>query len=286
MSEKIRQIDSSEFPLLLNEISDPPQKLFTRGALPHKNNILLAVVGSRKYTPYGKSVCEHLISNLRGYPITIVSGLALGIDALSHQCALKADLQTIAIPGSGLNDRVLYPASNVSLAHSIINSGGGLLSEYNPDFKATVWSFPKRNRIMAGMSHATLIIEATEKSGTLITARLAMEYNRDVLAVPGSIFSPASTGPHKLIADGATPISNINDLLSALPIKISSERRTQTFENCTEHEKIILKNLNEPQTRDEIISKTQLSSQEINIAITLLEMKTYIKEQSGKIHRA
>ena len=134
-------------------------------------------------------MCKHLIEGLRGYPIVIVSGLAYGADAAAHRAALEVGLPTVAVPGSGLDWDILYPRANVGLAREILKAGGALLSEEEPETKAADWTFPKRNRVMAGLSRATLIIEAKELSGSLITARLTVEYNRELLVVPGSIFS-------------------------------------------------------------------------------------------------
>src|SRR3989338_8094698 len=202
----IRALKPEEYPKLLKEINDPPEQLRYEGELPREGNKLLAIVGSRKFTTYGREVCESLIAGLSGAPVTIVSGLALGIDSIAHRAALRADLQTIAIPGSGLDRKVLHPHSHVNLAEEIIENGGGLISEYDDLMPAGVWAFPRRNRIMAGLCHATLVIEAERKSGTLITSRLATEYNREVGAVPGSIHSPSSEGPHMLIRLGAALI--------------------------------------------------------------------------------
>ncbi|MEX0917527.1 MAG: DNA-processing protein DprA [Candidatus Paceibacterota bacterium] len=216
MTFPLRTIGPNEFPPLLNEIPDPPASLTVRGALPPPDMKLLAVVGSRNHTPYGKQVVEHLVSGLKGYPVGIISGLALGIDSLAHQAALNAGLYTLAVPGGGLNDSVIYPRSHLDLANQILVSGGGLLSEYAPDFKAQKWSFTKRNRIVTGMSHATLVIEAAERSGSLISARLASDYNRDVLVVPGDIFSEQSFGTHQFLKLGATPVTTPEDILLAL----------------------------------------------------------------------
>src|SRR3989344_1689451 len=186
--EEIRKLPKKEFPEGLIEIPQPPKELYIQGNLPSKEDgVLLAVVGSRRFTTYGRDVCEKIFSGLRNYPIVIVSGLAIGIDTLAHQNALKNGLKTIAMPGSGIDRKVLHPSSNRRLADEIIKSGGCLLSEYEPKLPAGAWTFPRRNRLMAGLSKAVLIIEAGERSGTLITARLATEYNRDVLAIPGSI---------------------------------------------------------------------------------------------------
>src|SRR3989344_5297892 len=162
MNWEIKKLTSGNFPPQLLEIPQPPKELF--------------IVGSRKYTTYGKEACEKLIEGLRGYPIVIVSGLALGIDSIAHKKALDVGLTTIAFPGSGLDPKVLYPATNAHLAERIVEAGGAVISEFEPDFRATPWSFPQRNRLMAGISDAVLVIEAEQKSGTLITSRLATEY--------------------------------------------------------------------------------------------------------------
>ncbi len=284
----IHEILPNDFPPLLREINDPPKKLFARGAVDPSlwvDRSLLAVVGSRKYSTYGKEVTRSLIAGLKSYPITIVSGLAIGIDAIAHESALESGLLTISVPGSGLSDKVLHPRTNRVLARRILEAGGALISEYEPDFVATVWSFPQRNRIMAGMSHATLIIEAGEKSGTLITARLAMEYNRDVLTVPGSIFASGSIGPHKLIRDGATPITESGDILEALHLKTHEETPLQIPLDVTEDELTLLTLLETDMLKDELIRACARPAHETNILITMLELKGYIQEHGGKIMR-
>lgn len=152
----ITYIKEEEIPLQLREIPRPPQKLSIRGKLPAPYNIGLCVVGSRKYSSYGKMMCEKIIEGLKGYPITIISGLALGIDGIAHTSAIKAGLSTLAVPGSGLREDVLYPRSHFDLALSILKNNGCLLSEFEDDFKATFYSFPQRNRIMAGLSKQSL----------------------------------------------------------------------------------------------------------------------------------
>ena len=142
-------LTKEQFPELLREITDPPKKLFIKGELPSEEMKFLCVVGSRKYSPYGKEVCRTLIEGLKGYDVVIVSGLALGIDAIAHEAALEVGLTTIAVPGSGLGDKVLHPSTNRNLAKRILDAGGALVSEFEEDFKATYYSFPQRNRIMA-----------------------------------------------------------------------------------------------------------------------------------------
>jgi len=285
----IRRLTGKDIPTNLLEIPGPPKVLYYQGKLPDfQQNIFLAVVGSRKYSSYGREVCEKLIAGLSNYPIIIVSGLAIGIDTIAHQSALKAGLLTLAIPGSGLDSRVLYPSTNRELANRILIAGGCLISESEPSERATIWSFPKRNRLMAGLCQATLIIEAEEKSGTLITARLALDYNREVFAVPGSIFSPSSKGTNKLIEQGATPIMTSEDILRALNFEIKEEK----------HEEINMKDLSLPEqkivellkrenlSRDEIIRQSKLKITEINSLLMILEIKGITKESGGEIHLA
>lgn len=282
MSFLIYQCDTSRFPRGLDEIPQPPKKLYYAGALPHGNNKILAVVGARKYTPYGKQVCEDLIDGLRGQPITIVSGLALGIDSIAHRAALRNGLQTIAIPGSGLDPNVLYPRSHVGLAQEIIKNGGGLLSEFEPNFTATPYSFPQRNRIMAGISDAILVIEAEQKSGTLITARMATDYNKDVLAVPGSLYSKNSSGPHLLLKLGATPVTCAEDILEALHLE---QKQTQLplEEDCSPDEQKVLGHLSFPRSRDELCELTELPIHSISSILMMLEIKGFVREEAGLI---
>lgn len=282
----ITQLEPGDFPPQLLEIPKPPKTLYKRGALPEQDSIFLSVVGARKYTPYGKEVCKKLIAGLSGYPIVIVSGLALGIDTIAHEAALDAKLQTIAIPGSGLDESVLYPRSNLGLAKRILQKGGCLLSEFDSKEKASTWTFPQRNRIMAGISKAVLVIEAEQKSGTLITARLATEYNRDVLTVPQSIFSSTSEGPFMLMRLGATPISKSEDILEALGL-LSTEAQTiytqKLFDDLNDIEKLIVDKLSSPLTKEELLEETSLDTQTLSTTLTMLEIKGVIKEILGKI---
>lgn len=281
MKFEIKKLESFEIPSQLLEIPQPPKQMYLVGNMPIEGNKLLAIVGSRKYSSYGKEVCEKLITGLKGQPITILSGLALGIDSIAHRAALENNLQTIAIPGSGLDESVLYPTSHLNLAREIVERGGGLLSEYDPKFHATPYSFPQRNRIMAGLADAVLIIEAEKKSGTLITSRMATDYNKDVLAVPGSIFSKASEGPHMLIRLGATPITCVNDLLEALHLE--PEQQSLNFEECTDDEIKILKLLGTPISRDELFEKADISIQELNSILMMLEIKGFTQENQGLV---
>lgn len=281
---KLEKLETIPAPLL--EIPQPPKSLWIAGALPSPETVLLTIVGSRKYTSYGKEVCEELIAGLRGYDIAIVSGLALGIDTIAHESAMRAGLRTIAVPGSGLDPAVLYPRTNLGLAQRILDAGGALLSEFAPDFRATDWSFPQRNRIMAGLAQATLLIEAGAKSGTLITARLATDYNREVLVVPGSIFSPASYGTHQFLKLGATPVTSSEDVLQALGFTPQApEQQTFDFSALPEAERAVMEYLTEAQNRDHLIEALEISASDANILLMKMEIAGLIVETPAGLRR-
>jgi len=288
MDDQIMIFEKEFWPESFLEIPQPPKKLFIIGNLPDpKEYTYLCVIGSRKYSSYGREVCEKLIEGLAGYPIVIVSGLALGIDSLAHESALSNELKTVAFPGSGLSSAVLYPRANFSLAQKIVAAGGCLISELDGDTKAAEWTFPQRNRLMAGISKAVLVIEAEEKSGTSITAKLATDYNKDVLAIPGSIFSPNSEGSNRLIREGATPIRHSQDLLEALGFKPQENQQSpnKIIEDCSDEEKEILLLLNNGMTRSELARELKKPISEINQTLSIMEIKGIIKESMGEIHR-
>jgi DNA processing protein len=282
---------AEKLPQLL-EIPQPPKELYIVGQLP-EDHIYVSVVGSRRYTDYGEHCCRELISGLRGKNVAIVSGLAYGIDQIAHRVAMNAKLPTIAIPGSGLDPSALYPRGHMQLAEEILYNGGCLLSELDPLEKAAPWTFPLRNRIMAGIAQAVLIIEAEEKSGTLITARLATEYNRDVLAVPGSIFSATSAGTNFLLRQGATPITCTNDLLQALGLL--EENKMFPFGTDTtviptrpdislEEQEVLNLLIISPISRDEIARRLNRKIHEISSTISILEIKGLIQEKFGQLY--
>lgn len=284
---QIRKLDKKEFPKAILEIPQPPKVLYIRGNLPEGNFIYLTVVGSRKYTSYGRDICQKLINGLKGYPIVIVSGLALGIDSIAHRSAIDSGLTTISFPGSGLDNFALHPQTNIRLAEEIEKSGGCLLSEFEPNFKATLYSFPQRNRLMAGISKAVLVIEAEERSGTLITARMALDYNRDVLAVPGSAFSSNSNGTNWLIKEGATPVTKSEDILIALGFEIEKPKLSdeEKYADCSKEEIKIINLLREPMPRDELIRASRLPTSEANALLSIMEIKELIKEELGEIRK-
>ena len=283
---KIIKLSKEEFPEKLLEIPQPPKQLYIRGEMPDwENQKFITVVGSRKYTSYGKEVCEKIVSELAGYDIVIVSGLAIGIDSIAHRTALQNNIQTLSVPGSGIDSSVIYPSMNKNLAEEIVSAGGCLFSEFNPDFKATTWSFPQRNRIMAGLADIILVIEASEKSGTLITVRMGLDYNKEVCTVPASILSHGAKGSNNLLHQGATPITcgrDILDLLGVLGDQDPKQKKLE-FENCSNEEKQILELLNEPLSRDELARKSEMSITKLNPLISLMEIKGLVKEVGGEI---
>ncbi|HEY4516420.1 MAG TPA: DNA-processing protein DprA [Candidatus Paceibacterota bacterium] len=286
MADDLKQLFPSDFPPLLREIPDAPKRLYLRGELPSADKKWLAVVGSRACTPYGRQAVEYLIGGLAGYPVVIVSGLAYGIDAEAHKAALKYGLQTVAVPGSGLDWNVLYPKANHGLAREILARGGALLSEEEPETAAADWTFPKRNRIMVGLSHATLVIEAKEKSGSLITAKLATEYNRDLLIVPGSIFSESSKGTHQFLRLGAQAATSPADILQTLGLEERTSAALELRTDLSESEIRVLHLIASPLSRDELIRALELPTTEVNVLLSTMELKGLIVESLGVVRGA
>jgi len=298
---EIHELARKEWPKQLLEIPQPPNRLWIRGALPPAGHKLLTVVGSRAMTRYGQEACEKLITGLAGYPISIVSGLALGVDTCAHKAALSAGLHTLAFPGSGLDDSILYPRSNRIFAKEILKAGGGMISEYAPDMPSHVRYFPERNRLMVGISDAVLVIEAGEKSGTLITARLASEYNRDLLCIPHRIGDPHAFGPHLFIRLGAALISDPLHILEALHIAPREGLTSGVAPSDLEDAELVVWNmLDEPMTRDEILrscldvvrptsdvgrTTSHIGTGEMLTALVALELRGLIKEEFGAWHK-
>jgi DNA processing protein len=277
----IRELARDEYPGALHEIPEPPKKLWMSGSLPPSGTKYLAVVGSRALTPYGREVCTNLVSGLAGYPISIISGLALGADAAAHRAALTAGLHTIAVPGSGLSERVLSPRSNLGLAKDILASGGALISEHELEYSPQPYDFPSRNRIMVGMADAVLIIEAGEKSGTLITARLSAEYNRELLCVPHRIGDEHGFGAHLFLRLGATLVTHPLHILEALRIPPQLEAATSS-PLLEGREQLFYQLLEEPKSRDTLVRLSKCSLTETLTALVTLELKGLAKEEFGK----
>lgn len=285
--------DFKNHPLLarLLELHDIPEKMYIAGKLPEvtideygrATPRILTVVGSRKYTTYGKLAIEKLLSSLAGSDVVIISGLALGIDSLAHETALKNNLITLAVPGSGLDAKVIYPRTHLSLAEDIVEASGGLLSEFEPTMSAAQWTFPARNRIMAALSDAVLVVEATEKSGTLITARQALELGRDIGAIPGDIFSDSSYGTNMLIKEGAYMVRNQDDLYDLL--HLTKQEHAETEYEYSKEEKMILEHLNEPIEKDTLMVRCGLPPDQFLMTISTLEMNGRIQETFGEVRK-
>ncbi len=270
------------YPALLKEISFPPQGLYFQGNLSVISSPLcLSIVGTRKMSSYGKLVLEKLLPDLISTGFVIISGLALGVDTLSHRLTLQNHGQTAAILGTGL-DRI-FPTLNTRLSQEIIQGGGVLISEYPLGTPAYKYHFPWRNRIISGLSPATLVIEAPNKSGALITANFALEQNREVLAIPGSIFSTTSQGTNQLIKAGAKVVTDIEDLLEEyqLPVKEKSNKNNPVLDNETEEIIYRAFNNHEPILVDKLIEMTNLKTDQILTTLTILELKGLIKDLGG-----
>jgi DNA processing protein len=275
-------LDDDDYPPLLKQIYDPPFTLFYKGTLNSiQDEFCLAVVGSRKFSSYGRQVTQNIVSNLAQNGITIVSGLALGIDSLAHQATLEAKGRTIAVMGCGLDQ--IYPAVHYGLAQKILESFGALISEYPPGTRPSKFTFPMRNRIISGLSLGTLIVEAGQKSGSLITAKTALDQNREVFAVPGNIYSLTSQGTNQLIQEGAKMITSANDILETLNLKqaIAQIESRQILPDSPEEAKILSHLSQEPIQVDKLIQLSQLPSSQLNATLTMMEIKGKIKNIGG-----
>jgi DNA processing protein len=215
-----------------------------------------------------------------------VSGLAYGIDAEAHRIALDMGLTCVAFPGSGLDWNVLYPRATVQLSKEILEKGGCLLSEFTPETRAADYTFPKRDRLMAGIAHATLIIEAKERSGTLITARMATEYNRELLVVPGSIFSAESAGAHQFLKLGATPVTEPADILKVLGLAANEPVALELREDLSDAEIQVLRIIAQPRSRDEVLDALALPVSEAQVLLSTMEIKGLLVEEFGVVRPA
>lgn len=297
----ILKITDQSYPYLLRQIYDPPQKLFYKGNLKVLSNTCIGIVGTRKFSDYGEEMTEKIIEELSVLNIAIISGLAKGIDTIAHKSAIKFNLPTIAVLGSGLDN--IYPKENRSLANEIAKNSL-LISEYEPQTEPLDFHFPLRNRIISGLSIATIVIEGPVKSGALITAKLALEQNREVFVVPGDIDRENSLGPLKLLQRGeAYPISSGKDVIEILKIqphlfnynstpnqsnsKQSNKKMQENVYNLTKEEYKILNIIprNRSISLDEIKKKVEIPINTILSIISILEIKDLIKTNNGKFSR-
>jgi len=275
----------AQYPRLLKAISDPPAFLFVRGTLRAEDSEAVAVVGTRAPTDYGKLVASRLCAELAAQGVTIVSGLARGIDTEAHRAALQAGGRTIAVLGSGVD--VIYPAENRSLARRIIEQGA-LISELPMGAGPDAPNFPRRNRLISGMSLGTLVVEAGDTSGALITANVALEQNREVFAVPGSIFNPKSRGTNRLIQEGAKLVMSAEDVLAELrpqlPSLVREAMRQSPNVVLTELEKKVLESLSHEPLHIDVISKNNgLSPAQTLTLLLSLELKDLVRQLAGKM---
>lgn len=265
-------VEDARYPALLRQITQPPPLLYVRGTLNPADEWALAVVGTRSPTSYGKEAARRLAGDLAGAGITIVSGLALGIDAIAHRAALEAGGRTIAVLGCGVD--CVYPERNRPLAEEIMSSGA-LISEYPLGTLPTPANFPPRNRLISGLSCGTLVVEAGERSGALITVAFALEQGRDVFAVPGSIFARTSAGTNRLIRDGAGLVSDAQDILEALnwtTATVQQEMQLTLPEDPVEAAVLELLSY-EPQHVDVLGRASGLAAPAVAATLAMLELK-------------
>ena len=272
--------DDQGYPQSLKEIEQPPPVLYLRGALLPDDDWAVAVVGTRRLTAYGRQVAEQVAGALAQNGITVVSGLARGIDGVAHQAAINAGGRTLAVLGNGV-DRI-YPPEHRRLAEQIIIHGG-LLSDYAPGTAPDAANFPPRNRIISGLSRAVVVVEAGETSGALITASFAAQQGREVFAVPGTILAAQSKGTNLLIQQGARPLLDFNDLLEALNLDhVIEHRAARSVLPADETEARLLGLLGaEPLHVDEIRAQADLPIEKVSAALVLMELKGMVRQVGG-----
>lgn len=286
--ENIRAVSFTDenYPALLKEIPSAPSILYIKSDLKLEElfiDPMIAVVGSRKMTSYGKQVAYSFARDLAVSGITVVSGMALGVDAEAHRGAIEGNGRTLAVLGSGLLDKNIGPRNNFELSRRIIRSGA-LISDFPPEIPGIPTNFPARNRLMAGLALGTLVIEAAKDSGSLITANLALEFNREVFSVPGPIFSPVSEGTNELIRSGAKVATGVKDVLEELNLeKMKEIRKARSIIPSSPEEEVILKNLSsEPTHIDKLVKLTKLKTSEVSGTLVMMEMKGIIKDIGGQ----
>jgi DNA processing protein len=280
--KKIKELKivDEEYPVLLKKIFNPPSSLYIKGKL-IKNEPCVAIVGARNCSDYGKEIAFSIAKNLARAGITIVSGMARGIDSFAHQGALEGGGRTIAVLGTGIDEQSIYPRENIGLSRKIIEKGGCLISEYPIGTKGLRQNFPERNRIIAGLCLGVLVVEAKIKSGALITARLAKIQKKEIFAVPGSIHLLNSKGPHFLIKKGANLVEGANDILKKLNFK---KRKGEKIIGENAEQFLILKSLAQGGLSiDKIIESTKLPAQIVSANLALMEIEEKIKNLGANV---
>jgi len=279
-------INDARYPTLLRQILKPPQQLYALGNVDLlQHPYLLAVVGSRRANEYGKRAAQQLLPPVIRAGVILVSGLAHGIDSLAHHACVELGSPTIAVLGSGTDEASLYPQTNIPLMRKIVETGGLVISEYPPGTKALLHHFPARNRIVAGIARATFIMQAAQRSGSLITGRLALESNRDVLALPGNITDPLAAGTNALIRDGAQCVLEAQDILDAFdlePEQVATHQAETIEHNLTTDQALLLKHLStEPMHIDVLIAKSHLPVHTISATLLELELLGTVEQIGG-----
>jgi len=277
---KILTWQDEAYPQRLKEIDQPPPVLYIRGEYLPDDLFAVAIVGTRRVTPYGRQITEELASYLAANGMTVISGLARGVDAIAHQATLKAGGRTIGILGSGVDK--IYPPEHRGLAEQMM-ARGAIISDYAPGTPPEASNFPPRNRIISGLSLAVVVIEAGETSGALITAEFAAEQGREVFAVPGSILAPQSKGTNKLIQKGAQPLLSVSDLMQALDITRVGEHKAarKTMPADETEAKLLTVLSSEPLHVDEIRSQAELPIEKVSAALALMELKGMVRQVGG-----
>lgn len=279
---RVITLKDKDYPSLLKDILNAPPVLYVAGTLKSdEDRFALAIVGTRKVTAYGRQVTEQFAQELAKGQVTVVSGLAHGVDTVAHTAALDAGGRTIAVLASGLD--TIYPATNLGLARRIVESGqGALVSEFPLGVKPDARNFPARNRIISGLSLGVLVTEAPTQSGALITANFALEQGRDVFAVPNSIYSPGSAGTNKLLQDGAHMVMNVSDILTQLNLFLVPQHiEMQALLPDNDEERALLNLLNhEPMQIDELIRASNLPTMTVTSTLLMMEIKGMVKQVS------
>jgi len=278
-------INDEKYPKALKQIPDAPKAIYYKGKLPQNNEICFAIIGTRKYSPYGKQIAIDIASRLNEAGLVIVSGLAPGIDTFSHQTSVEKEKRTIAVLGTGLDEKSIYPKENIKLAENILKFNGCLLSEYPPGTSGSRFTFPQRNRIVSGLSQGVLVIESKRRGGSLITANYAFSQRRKVFALPGSIYSLNSQGCHYLIKKGAKLIENADDILKDLKLdNLTSFNKKEIMVEGYEQKLILTALKQEALHLDKIIEKTKLNPNKIASLLIILENKEVIRNLGGNIY--
>jgi DNA processing protein len=274
-----------DYPANLRQVADPPPVLFVRGQLGAQDQLAVALVGTRRATAYGHAVAERLARDLAATGVTVVSGLAKGVDTSAHRAALQAGGRTIAVLGNGLDQ--VYPPDNAGLARQIVDcDAGALISEFAPGVPPDAVNFPRRNRIISGLSLATVIVEAGEKSGALITADFALEQGREVLAVPGSVFSPNHVGANDLLKQGATPVTTVEDILAVIGgVPAGSPGVARDVPDLGPEETTVRQALgDEPRHIDELARSVGLGPGAVSASLAMLELKGLARQVGSMLY--